>query len=92
LKWLFTMALAVAALGSGLIAARKWYAASKIQPKANWRTEPVAPVLSNMGWTSGTLEAFERAGQLNAKAALWTAASVVLSALSAIAGAWPISN
>jgi hypothetical protein len=54
--------------------------------------EPVEPVLSNMGWTSATLEAFEKAGQLNAKAALWTAASVVFSALSALASAWPISN
>jgi len=86
------MTLAVAALVTGLTAAWKWYAASKIQPKPNWRMEPVKPVLSNMGWTSANLEAFEKAGQLNAKAALWTAASVVLSALSAIAGAWPISN
>jgi hypothetical protein len=82
--------LALSALASGLMAAWKWYAASEIQPKPNWREEPVYPVLSNMGWTSATLEAFEKAGQLNARAALWTAASVVLSALSAIAGA--ISN
>jgi hypothetical protein len=36
------------------------------------------------------LEALERAGQLNATAALWTAASVVLSALSAIASTLPL--
>jgi hypothetical protein len=86
------MALAIAALITGLLAAWKWYTASWVQPKPNWRTEPVEPVLSNMGWTGATLEAFEKAGQLNAKAALWTAVSVVLSALSALAGAWPISN
>jgi hypothetical protein len=89
MKTCITMALAVAALVTGLIAAWKWYAASRIQPKPGWRMEPVEPVLSNMGWTSATLEAFDKAGHLNGRAALWTAASVVLSALSAVAGAWP---
>lgn len=72
------------------MAAWKWYCASKAQPYPNWRMEPVVPVLSNMGWTAATLEAFEKGGQLNALAALWTAASVVLSAVSTLAGA--ISN
>jgi hypothetical protein len=79
--------LAALALLAGLKAAWEWYRASKIQPKPNWRIEPVVPTLANMGWDAATLEAFEKAGVRNAKAALWTAASVVLSALSAIAGA-----
>lgn len=83
-----SLIFAVAALGTGLMAARKWYGASKAQPYPNWRSEPVVPTLAQMGWTSATLEAFEKAGQLNARAALWTAASVVLSAISGIAGAF----
>jgi hypothetical protein len=81
------IALAGLALATGLKAAWEWYFASKVQPKPNWRVEPVVPTLAQMGWDNATLEAFEKAGQLNAKAALWTAASVVLSALSAISGA-----
>jgi hypothetical protein len=87
---LATVTLALAALATGLMAACKWYAASKVQPYPNWRIEPVEPTLAQMGWTSATLEAFEKAGHLNARAALWTAASVILGALSGISGA--ISN
>jgi hypothetical protein len=79
--------LAITALLRGLMAAWRWYAASKIQPYPKWRIEPVEPTLVQMGWTSATLEAFEKAGQLNARAALWTAASLILSGLSALTGA-----
>ena len=85
---LASIILALAALGTGLAAAWQWYAASKVQPYPNWKIEPVVPTLAQMGWTSATMEAFEKAGQLNARAALWTGGSVVLSALSAIASAF----
>jgi hypothetical protein len=65
---------------------------TKVHPKPNWTFEPVEPTLKSMGWDAATLAAFDKAGRLNAKAALWTAASVVLSAISAIVGAWPTSN
>jgi hypothetical protein len=80
--------LALIALGMGLMAAWKWYFASQIQPKPNWKFEPVEPTLRRMGWDTATLEAFDSIGRLNATAALWTAASVVFSALSSIAGAF----
>ena len=78
--------LAMAALVSGLWAAWKWYAASKIHPKPNWEFEPVVPTLKHMGWTSATLQAFGDAGRLNASAAMWTAISVALGAASNILG------
>jgi hypothetical protein len=83
-----SIALAIAALVTGLIAAWKWRAASKIHPKPSWRFEPVEPTLKHMGWDAATLEAFQKAGELNAAAALWTAASVALGAASSIAGSF----
>jgi hypothetical protein len=73
--------LAVASLFTGLFAAWKWYAPSKIHPKPNWTFEPVEPVLKDMGWDSAT-----KAGQLNSSAAFWTAISVALASASSIVG------
>ncbi|MGJ4888855.1 hypothetical protein ACQR1Y_11705 [Bradyrhizobium sp. HKCCYLRH3099] len=81
-----SIALSALALVTGLIAAWRWYEASQIQPTPNWRVEPVIPALKQMSWDAATLEAFQKAGELNARAALWTAASVALSALSSITG------
>jgi hypothetical protein len=78
---------AISAAIAGIGAARKWYESSKIHPKPNWKFEPVVPKLKSMGWDAATLEAFQKAGELNARAAFWTAVSVVLSALSSILGA-----
>jgi hypothetical protein len=83
---LATIVLAAMALITGLLASWKWYEASKIHPKPNWKIEPVVPTLRHMGWDAATLEAFQKAGELNARAALWTAVSVALSALSSILG------
>ncbi len=81
-----SIVLAVCALITGLVAAWKWYEASKVYPKPNWKFEPVDPTLKAMSWDAATLEAFDRAGKLNAVAALWTAISVGLGSTSSIIG------
>jgi hypothetical protein len=87
------IALAVAAFATGLRAAWLWYRASKVQPDPNWPQEPVAglplepaePTFTEIGWTSAVLTSMQVSASLNAKAAFWTAVSVVLAAASAIA-------
>jgi hypothetical protein len=85
--------LAIAALAAGLVAARYWYQSSVVKIDPAWQMEIRGPVDKNiMGWVSGVMIAFTTASRLNRKAALWTAASVVLGAVSAVIGAWPTSN
>ena len=87
------MALAVIALVVGLNAARYRYQSSVIKIDPAWEQEIRGPIDKNiMGWVTGVMIAFRTASRLNQKAALWTAASVLLSAVSAIVGAWPNSN
>jgi hypothetical protein len=81
---IISIRLAVASLATGLMAALRWYLASRIEPGPEWRFEPNDATLKRMGWDARTLRAFAEAGQLNAAAGLWTAASVVLRALSSI--------
>jgi hypothetical protein len=70
---------------TGIIAAVYWYRSSRIAVQPGWNIEPADEQLSQAGWTAGTLQAFADSGALNAKAALWTAASVALGSLSAVA-------
>jgi hypothetical protein len=87
------MILAVAALAMGLVAAHYWYQSSIVKIDPAWDLDIRGPIDKNiMGWVTGVMIAFRTASRLNQKAALWTAASVLLSAMSAIAGAWPTSN
>jgi hypothetical protein len=87
------IALAVAAFATGLRAAWLWYRASKVQPDPNWPQElvaglplePTEPTFTEIGWTSAVLTSMQVSASLNAKAAFWTAVSVVLAAVSAIA-------
>jgi len=82
-----SMALAICALFAGLLAAWYWYKSSvvKLVPKTDGRfgggmaTAP-AP------WVAGAIDAFAEAARLNKNASLWTAATVVLAALSSVAG------
>ena len=78
---------AIAALVTGLIAARYWYQSSKVKIK---HTEADAKTfeMATFGWTVGAQEYIEKAAALNAKAAGWTAVSVSLSAVSTILGTW----
>ena len=49
--------------------------------------EPTDPELKQMNESAATLDALNEAASLNKSAAVWTAGSVALSALSAIVGA-----
>lgn len=79
--------LAISALVAGLLVARYWYPASKIQPDPGWPTEPGDSQASQMGWTAGIMEAIAKSADLNKTAALWTAAAVVLGSASSVVGA-----
>jgi len=89
-----SFALALLALVTGLVAAARWYKASKVEIMPLWAELGVIEPLggSSNHWIVGILKAAQKSGALNKEAALWTASSVFLSALSAVIGAWPISN
>ena len=80
------MLAAVAAI-AGLIAAGFWLRASKVPIKPMWGgVEPGDERLSQMGWTMGMMQGFSISGDLNAKAARWTAVSVGLAGISRVIG------
>jgi hypothetical protein len=88
---------ALLASGTGFLAAFYWFRASKVAVMAAWDYEPkLAP--KNMAQDAkGTADALERAfywsSRKNALAAVWTAVSVGLGAISILAAKWPlISN
>jgi uncharacterized membrane protein YfcA len=81
--------LALISLASGLVAARYWYDSGKVKIDPAWKLEVGGAVDRNiMGWVTGVMIAFNAVSQLNKKAALWTAASVLLSATSAVVGSF----
>lgn len=80
---------AAGAAGTGFRAAQLWLRASAVQPDPGWtfeHPEPVIPELSQMGWTVAILNAGRDSGALNARAARWTAAAVILAAVQSAAG------
>jgi hypothetical protein len=62
---------------TGLWAAYMWLKASRIIPAPNWHAEPGEVVLSQQGWLFALAEAYRKSSDLNRKAALWTALSVL---------------
>jgi hypothetical protein len=87
--------LAVLACITGGIAAIYWYLSSKVPIDPIWPQgafglmEPGEREDSQEGWIAGMLQSSARAAGLNAKAALWTAGSVLLAAASSIVSALP---
>lgn len=83
-----SIALAIAGLFTGLIAARYWYKASIVPVDPDWETEPadIEGLGSLRGWSTATLVALIESSNLNKTAALWTAAAVVFSTLSSLVG------
>lgn len=86
--------LAVAALVSGIVAAGYWYRSSKLQITPAWGLgsmgelfQPLEQDDAQQGWIVGMLEASSASADRNAKAAIWTAVSVVLGAISSIVSA-----
>jgi len=82
--------LAVLACIAGVVAAIYWYRSSKVPIYPIWPqgafglAEPGEREDSQEGWIAGMLQASARAAGLNAKAALWTAGSVLLAAAASI--------
>ena len=82
--------LAILACITGVVAAIYWYQSSKVPVDPMWPqgavglVEPGVREESQDGWIAGMLQASARAAELNAKAALWTAGSVLLGAAASI--------
>ena len=87
-----TWLLALATLGAGLRGALYWYRSSQVAAVPSWaehgQAEPADPLQSQMGWLAALIKAGGEAAYFNRWAAIWTAAAVVLGALTTIAGAW----
>lgn len=84
------IALAICACVTGVVAAVYWYRSSKVPIDPIWPRGPFGLVepgereASQDGWIGGMLQASARVAELNAKAALWTAGSVLLAAAASI--------
>ncbi len=96
MKWL-SLVLATAACATGLVAARLWRKSSEVQIDPGWQPPGTGgPIELNgeaaqaIGWSVATIQAFNAVADLNRKAALWTAVSVTLSALTAFYAAMPL--
>lgn len=79
-----SLILSLLACGSGLWAAREWWAASKISIVPSWGVEPGAVTGSIQGWLAAIMEAAGKSNRQNARAAIWTGVSVALSGLAAL--------
>jgi hypothetical protein len=89
-----SVAFALGALVTGLKAAFHWYKASEVAIDPGWtqeNPEPVDEELKQMCWNVAIIDAAQKSAALNKVAALWTAAAVVLGAVSSLIGSL-ISN
>ncbi|MGC2222028.1 MAG: hypothetical protein WA624_06505 [Methylocella sp.] len=91
----FSIAVGVVALVTGLIAAYWWYQSAQIVPVPSWAAgepgvfsgvEPGDSQLSDSGWIAALLVAAQKSADLNRRAALWTAFSVLAGAIAGFAG------
>ena len=80
------LSLAVAGFVVGLLAARYWLRASRVDAIPVWGDrEPVDPLMSQGGWIAGLLRASSESARLNQRAAVLTAVAVVLTTGSGVA-------
>ncbi|MFC3713377.1 hypothetical protein ACFOMD_12395 [Sphingoaurantiacus capsulatus] len=86
---LASLLLALFAFGVGLWAARLWYQASKVTVVPLWAggVEPGISEDSQRGWIAGLMVAGRKSGELNQRAAMWTAIAVLLTTGSALTSA-----
>ena len=69
----------------GLVSAYYWHAASKVTVSSAWELEVRGDVSRNiMGWVTGNMVAFKKSSDLNRQAALWTAATVIVSTVAGV--------
>lgn len=85
-----TVALAIIAFAVGLYAAHLWHKASRVQVIPMWvedgRFEPVDPNLAQAEWIIALLNSATKSGDLNRRAAKWTAVAVALSTAATVIG------
>jgi hypothetical protein len=85
--------IALCGAGAGFVAAFYWYLASKVPVKAAWdydpKLKPKNMVEDGWGLANALERAFMRSSSKNVAAAVWTAASMALSALSVVTSKWP---
>ena len=76
-------ALGIGGFVSGFAAGIVWWRASRIEVVPQWITlevrEPTDSGARNAMWLVGLIDAAERAGKLNARAAVWTAVAALCS-------------
>lgn len=82
--------LAIIAFAAGLRAAQLWHQASRVQIEPLWaqngRLEPVDPVAAQSEWLVGIFQASNASGDLNRRAAKWSAIAVALSTAATLVG------
>jgi len=92
---ILALLLAVASSASGLCAAYKWLKASRVNfvafEEIGSRVEEL-PTNNVQVWINALRRTLRESGRINAIAARWTAASVGMAALSALAGLWSFLN
>ena len=76
------MALALGALVTGLIAAVRWWQASRVEVHAIRERATAEPGFT--GAEAAIVRAFARSADLNKRAARWTALAVLLDGLSGV--------
>lgn len=74
--------LAFISFGSGLLATYYWYRASKVGISPGWTVESGELDRNIMGWVTGCMIAFTESGNLNKRAAGWTALAVASGAIA----------
>jgi hypothetical protein len=84
---LVSIILTVATCTCGLVAAYYWRRSSKVQIDPMWKVEPADAMLSQMGWTAGTVKAMTDSADLNKLASAWSAAAAALGAIASMTGA-----
>lgn len=92
---MITLGLALTACFCALAASYFWYRSASVPLMPSWAAgdrpdpmnEPVIKTLSQDGWIAGTAQAIYDSAYWNRRAAIWSAAAVLLTAFSSVGGA-----
>jgi hypothetical protein len=81
--------LAVIAFGAGLSAAWYWFSSTQVGiDPSEYKNKEGQQFFQMMKWIKSVMDTSATVAQLNAKAAWWTAISVLASGLSTLLNAW----
>jgi hypothetical protein len=93
-----SLILSVSGFAFGLLSAYFWLKASKISVSPAWKLESPRDVVARspnvsendvvskniMGWVTGAMTAFKKSGELNRRAAKWTAVTVAVTSFASL--------